>query len=99
MMDRERQTVSERPRRVFPSPRSWVTVLFVLVLVLFLGGGGLYPSVFVLRGRAMFSFAQPVSSGNKEKLSGAEAWRPTPSLSRYVLSGWLNAVLFTSSSH
>lgn len=70
-MDRKRQTVSERPRRVFPFPRSWVTVLFFFS----------HPSVFVLRRRAMFSFAQPVSSGNKEKLSGAEAWISTPSLS------------------
>lgn len=35
-------------------------------------------------------------AANKEKLSGAEAWSSTPSLSRYMRAGWQSALTFTS---
>lgn len=56
--DHEGPTVSERPFCVFPAS-----------LVVCLS----HPSVFISRRRAMFSCARPVSAGNKEAVSDAEA--------------------------
>lgn len=82
-MDHERPTVSERTFLVFLSVQSRLTVVL---------GFFFTPKQFHL---PCFHFAQPASCGNKEKLSEAEAWSSTPSLSCCVCAGWQSAVLFT----